>query len=157
MITFALIGGILVAVFISYIMFRVVSLMEDMSGSISEISTNISSMNNAMIHMGKDVHIMEEEISDISLRIMLMDSHMFTMNKTISTIQTRLADSLGHMTEDMNIMTSDVHGLTQSIKLMSSSVHNMSQDMHRMGYDIYRGSSSYTSPPSFIRNMMNPR
>lgn len=107
--------------------------------------------------MGQDFHIMQEEMADISKRIMLMDTHMFMMNRSISSIQTRLADNLGHMKQDMGLMVDDVDKMTVGIRLMSSSVHNMSQDVHRMGYDIYRGSSSFTSPPSFLRNMMNPR
>ena len=106
--------------------------------------------------MGQDFHIMQDEIADISNRIMLMDTHMFMMNRSISSIQTRLADNLGHMKQDMGLITDDVDTVTRAMGLMSSSVYNMSQDVHRMGYDIYRGSSSYTSPPSFLRNMMNP-
>ena len=138
-------------------MYRMVDLMEEMTGHVAEMASNTSSMNKVMIHMGQDFHIMQDEMADISKRIMLMDTHMFMMNRSISSIQTRLADNLGHMKQDMGLMVDDVDKMTVGIRLMSSSVHNMSQDVHRMGYDIYRGSSSFTSPPSFLRNMMNPR
>ena len=138
-------------------MYKMVSLMEEMTGHVSQMSTNTTSMAKVMDHMGQDFHIMQDEMSDISTRIMLMDTHMFAMNRSISSIQTRLADNMGHMKIDLALMVDDIHGMTGAIKLMSSSVHNMSLDMHRLGYDIYRGTSSYTSPPSFLRNMMNPR
>jgi tRNA A-37 threonylcarbamoyl transferase component Bud32 len=157
LIAFALIAGISAAGFMGFLMYKMVSLMEEMTGHVSDMSTNTASMSKVMTHVGQDMHLMQIQVADISTRIMLMDNHMYMMNKSISSIQTRLADNMGHITEDMRLMLTDIHALTGSIQLMTTDVHNMSLDMHRMGYDIYRGSSSFTSPPSFLRNMMNPR
>ncbi|MCK4825750.1 hypothetical protein KA005_58925, partial [bacterium] len=102
------------------------------------------------------VHLMTAEISDISIRINVMDGHMFLMNNSISSIQTRLADNMGVMSGDMNLLVEDIDGLTNSIGLLTTDIHHMTLLMHHMGYDINRATGSFTSPPTFLRNMMDP-
>ena len=128
--------------------------MQEMTGHIAEISTNMSSMSNVIYGMGEDVHLMKDEMTDISLRINVMDGHMFLMNRSISSIQTRLANNMGIMTKDMNMMVGDINNLANSIGILSADVHNMNILMYHMGHDINRVSGSYTSPPKFLRNMM---
>lgn len=150
----AIIVGVAFAGFMGSLMFRMVSLMQEMTGHIAEISTNMSSMSNVIYGMGEDVHLMKDEMTDISLRINVMDGHMFLMNRSISSIQTRLANNMGIMTKDMNMMVGDINNLANSIGILSADVHNMNILMYHMGHDINRVSGSYTSPPKFLRNMM---
>jgi methyl-accepting chemotaxis protein len=152
-----IIAGLVIAVAMGYFMYRMVDLMDKMTSHVASMSTDMTTITGEIIHLVKDTHDMELEMENISTRIMLMDNHMYLMNRSISSIQTRLADNLGHMQDDMQIMTDDIDRMTASITMMASDVRAMSVNMNRMGYDIYRGTSSYTSPPSFIRNMMNPR
>jgi hypothetical protein len=56
----------------------------------------------------------------------------------------------------MNIMVSDIDVLTESIRLLSTDIHNINFLIYHMGHDINRVSGSYTSPPTFMRNMMDP-
>lgn len=156
MIALALITGIAFAGFMGFLMYKMVSLMQEMTGHISEMSTNMRSISHVIYSMGEDVHLMKDEMSDISLRINIMDGHMFMMNRSISSIQTRLADNMGDMTKDMDLMVGDIHGLANSIGVLSADVHSMNILMHHLGYDIHRVSGSFTSPPTFLRNMINP-